>query len=85
MTHSYHGSANFQLSKIKLALSAFTFRLSLSHDDTPIRPWNGDIVPSPSNNLERSSDRWKRIKLLDQRIVQKYLFNIYGASTWFCY
>ena len=59
-----------------LPLIAVTFRLSLSHDDTPIRPWNGDIHPynSPCDKLERSSDRWKRIKLLDQRIVQKTQF-----------
>ena len=34
------------------------------HDDTPVRPWNTDL--NDKNYLNKSSDRWKQIRMLDQ-------------------
>ena len=41
--------------------------LEFSLDDTPVRPWNADSVTAHDQNfLNRSRERWKQLKMLDQ-------------------
>ena len=38
-----------------------------SLDDTPVRPWNADnVTANDQNYLNRSRERWKQLKMLDQ-------------------